>query len=216
MGGCACITNWYGYGKEKNMGLFKSKKQRQLERDIQVRQGIAQIKMQIKRLSQAEKGFIDKARRAKQIGAQTEYNMLKQEIRRAIAGRRQLERQVLILETAYDKKNIAESFSSFAKSMNSVSKSIAEVFGTMDLAKTQQEFEKSMAQAQNMEERMNVFLDMACNTMETMETSVDESLASDDEIDRMIEVEAVHKERVLDDEIARGIKDIERELGKEK
>ena len=138
------------------MGLFKSKEERRIERDIQVRQGIAQIRRQITALAKNEKEFLAKARRAKQIGAPDQISFLRQTLRRTMAGRLQMERQLLAIETAAQIKNQAESYSVFAKSMTAVSRSIGEVFGSTDLVRTQHDFEKAMAQAQTMEQRMKI------------------------------------------------------------
>ena len=198
------------------MGLFKSKEERRIERDIQVRQGIAQIRRQITALAKNEKEFLAKARRAKQIGAPDQISFLRQTLRRTMAGRLQMERQLLAIETAAQIKNQAESYSVFAKSMTAVSRSIGEVFGSTDLVRTQHDFEKAMAQAQTMEQRMNVFLDMTTETMGSMEASGGEELVSDDELDRLISADATQEERVMDDDIVRGLREIEKELGREK
>ena len=53
-------------------------------------------------------------------------------------------------------------------------------------------------------------------TMGSMEIAGGEDLVSDAELDRLISTEAAHEERAMDEDIARGLKEIERELGKEK
>ncbi len=189
------------------MPLFKSKEQRRIERDVQVRQGIAQIQRQIKALAKNEQGYLEKAKKARQLGAADQEAFLRQTLKRCIASRRQMERQLLSIETASQMKNQAESYAAFAKSMTAVSQSIAEVFGATDLTKTQQEFERAMVQAQTMEQRMAVFLDMTTETLGSMDVAGDD-LMSDAELDRLIA-----GERVLDKEVAAGLKQIERELG---
>ena len=196
------------------MALFKSKEQRRIERDIQVRQGIQQIKRQVKSLEKNEAGYLEKARRAKQMGSNDQLALLRQAVKRAISSRMMLERQLLNIETAAQMKNQAETFGAFAKSMNAVSAAISEVFGSMDLAKTQMDFEKAMVQAESMEQRMSVFLDMSTESIGNLDT-VDEGLTvSDDEIDRLLDAEAAHESRAMDDEIADGLKEIEKELGR--
>lgn len=198
------------------MGLFKSREERRIERDIQVRQGVASVKRQIANQTKNEKEYLVKARRAKQMGSMDQAVLLRQTLKRTIASRIQMERQLLAIETAAQMKNQAESYSAFAKSMTAVSRSIAEVFGATDLARTQQEFERAMAQAQSMEQRMAVFLDMTNETMGSMEIAGGEELVNDAELDRMISAEAAQEERGMDDDIARGLKEIERELSKDK
>jgi hypothetical protein len=191
------------------MGLFKSKEERRIERDIQVRQGVAQIRKQIKDLERNEKEFLDKARRARRIGSGEQLAFLKKAIRQTIAQRMGMERQLLAIETAAQVKNQAESFAAFAKSMNAVSRSISEVFGAVDMAKTQHDFESAMTKAHTLEERMNVFLDMTSDTVMSG-MAEDQEVISDEELDRLLESEQAKPE--MDADVARELERIEREL----
>ncbi len=197
------------------MGLFKSKEQRRIDRDIEVRKGLSQIKRHIRKLEKSEGQYLKKARRAKQLSSDQQLSFLKATLKKTAAQRRLMERQLLNIETALQIKNQAEAHAQFAKSINAVSVSIAEMFGTTDLAKTQTDFARAMAQAQSMEERMEIFLDLANETM-LGETESAEELVSDEEIDALIEAEVAQAEgEGIDKAISKGLKEIEKELGKE-
>jgi hypothetical protein len=89
------------------------------------------------------------------------------------------------------------------------------MFGSTDLAKTQSDFARAMAQAQSMEERMEIFLDLANETM-LGEAASSEELVTDEEIDALIEAEVAQSEGAgIDKAISKGLKEIEKELGKE-
>lgn len=197
------------------MGLFKSKEQRRIDRDIEIRKGISQIKRHIRKLEKSEGQYLKKARRAKQLSSDQQLAFLKATLKKTAAQRRLMERQLLNIETALQIKNQAEAHAQFAKSINAVSVSIAEMFGTTDLARTQADFARAMAQAQSMEERMEIFLDLANETM-LGETESAEELVSDEEIDALIESEVAQAEgEGIDKAISKGLKEIEKELGKE-
>lgn len=197
------------------MGLFKSKEQRRIDRDIEIRKGISQVKRHIRSLEKNEKDYLKKARRAKQLGSDQQLSFLKATLKKTAAQKRLMERQLLNIETALQIKNQAEAHGQFAKSINAVSGAIAEAFGSTDLAKTQAEFARAMAQAQSMEERMEIFLDLANETMLGEATSAEE-LVTDEEIDSLIEAEVAQTEgEGIDKAISKGLKEIEKELGKE-
>ena len=198
------------------MGLFKSADDRRLERELEARKGINLIRRNIRELERNEKKYIDKAKRALQMGSDDQLNFIKQTIKRTAVQRRAMERQLLNIETAMQIKNQAEAHGQFAKSMNAVSMAIGEMFGATDLKETQQEFEKAMMKAQSLEEQMDIFLDMSSNAMFGYEGSGDE-LVTDSEIDRMIEDEVMEEESSseLDDAISDGLQDVRKELGKE-
>jgi len=195
------------------MSLFKSKAERKIERDIQVRQGISQIRRQIKNLEQNEKEWIEKARRAKRLGSDSQLALIKRTIRQTISQRMMMDRQLLAIETASQMKSQAESHASFAKAMAAVSTAIGEVFGTVDLTRTQKNFEMAIAKAESMEERMNILLDMTEGSMSAGAEGVDEGIILDEEIDRLIDSESEGGgRRRLSPEIEKELAEIEREL----
>lgn len=197
------------------MGLFKSKEERRIERNIDVRKAVTQIRRQIKGSEKYEATYVAQAKRARKLGSTNQYEFLKKAIKKTATIKIRLERQVLALESAMQIKEQAEGHFEFAKAMNALSKSIAEVFGSMDMAKTQVNFEKAMAQASNLEERMDTFLEMTSESMFDYEGSTEGELVSDKDIEKMLEEEVEHEERGADDDdIAGDIEKIEKEIDK--
>lgn len=167
------------------MNLFKSQAQRQLERDMDIRRGIQSIRRNLRNLEKSVADYRAKAVRAKQIESGEQLRVLKDAIRRSLAQMRLQERQLLAVETALQMKSQAEATQQFVVSMQAVSKSIAASFGGADLGRTLGDYEKALAQARDMEERMNLFLDTSADLM-AAEGSADD-LVSAGEIDRMID-----------------------------
>lgn len=198
------------------MGLFKSKEEKRIEWEIQVRKGLGRIKRQIKNLEKNESGYIEKAKRAKSMGADDQFQFLKQTLKKTAVQRRLLERQLLNLETAAQIKDQVEANASFADAMGALAKSINQQFGAVDLAKTQANFEKAMVQAETMEERISLFMDMSAESMLGYEGDTDE-LVSEDEIERMLSEEAAAEEAGRQDaEIAEGLKAVREEIEKDR
>ncbi|MFN0056877.1 MAG: hypothetical protein ACKVX7_00340 [Planctomycetota bacterium] len=195
------------------MALFKSREERRIEREIEVRKGVNLIRRNIRNLERNETDYLQKAKRAHQLGSQQQAAFLKQTLKRTTAQRRMMERQLLSIETAVQIKNQAESHAQFARAMNAVSRGIAEAFGNTDLVATQRDFEQAMAKAQSMEERMDVFLDMTSGAMNGYEGAGDE-VVTDAEIDRMVADEVLAEESTgeLDQNIQQGLADVRQEL----
>jgi len=199
------------------MSLFKSKEERRIERNIQVRKALTQIRRQLKANEKYELDYIEKAKRARKLGWTNQYEFLKKAIKKTATIKIRLERQLLALESATQLKDQAEGHYDFAKAMNAFSKSIAEVFGSTDMAKTQVNFEKAMSKAESIEERMDAFLETTSESMFGYEGSSEEELVSDRDIEKMLEEEVAHEERKgMDDQIDKDIADIEEELNKER
>ncbi len=199
------------------MGIFKSKEERRIERDIEVRKGVNSLKRNIRELFKHERSYVEKAKRAKKIGDKDQYEFLKRQLKKTAAQRRMRERQMLSIETAVQIKDQAESDGDFARSMGSVAKAISEVYGSVDFAKTQKNFEKAMMQAETLQQQMEIFLEMTQEHVMSGEVEGENELVSDAEIDKMLDEEVVHEEGgSVDKDIEKSMKDIQDELEREK
>ncbi|MCH8805257.1 MAG: hypothetical protein IH986_04130 [Planctomycetes bacterium] len=171
------------------MGLFKSKEERRIERDIKIRQGIRRIQKSISEQNKFQDEFVKNARHAKQIGDMASYQFIRNSLKKTATIKKLLERQHLAVKNALLIKRQAEAAADFAGAMSIMAQEIGRLYGEADLTKTQMDWEKAMAQSQTMGERMDMFLD---GIEDTAASDVSESTVeaiSDDEIDRMIEAE---------------------------
>ena len=196
------------------MGLFKSKQERQIERTILIRKTLGMFAGQIKKLKTQEDGYITSARQAKQAGATQQVALAKKALKATMVQRRRLDHQMLTLKIAIQMKDQAEAHAQFAKALSSVSKSIADMFGSVDMTATQKDFELAMGKAQNMEQRVDMFL--SCSN-ESIFGEVDDTgeLVSDVEIDKLLDFEAAADDATADADIEAGLKEIQNELAKE-
>ena len=200
------------------MGMFKSKEEKRIERDIEVRKGVNSLKRNIRDLAKHEFSYIAKAKKAKKIGDNSQYDFLKRQLKKTAGQRRMRERQLLSIETAVQIKNQAESDADFAKSMGAVAKAVSEVYGSVDFAKTQKNFEKAMMQADTLQQQMEIFLEMTQEHVMSGEVEGEDQVVSDAEIDKMLNEEVEHEESSgsLDKDIEKGLKDIHDELDRER
>jgi len=200
------------------MGMFKSKEEKRIERDIEVRKGVNSLKRNIRDLAKHESSYILKAKKAKKIGDSSQYEFLKRQLKKTAGQRRMRERQLLSIETAVQIKNQAESDADFAKSMGAVAKAVSEVYGSVDFAKTQKNFEKAMMQADTLQQQMEIFLEMTQEHVMSGEVEGEDQVVSDAEIDKMLNEEVEHEESSgsLDKDIEKGLKDIHDELDRER
>ncbi len=181
------------------MGLFKSKDERRIERDIRIRQGIRRIEKSIAEQNKFTDEFVRNARHARQIGDMSQYQFIRNSLKKTATIKKLLERQLLAVKNALLIKRQAEASADFASSMALMASEVSRMYGDADLVKTQTDWEKAMMQSQSMEERMQMFLesieqgaaaDISAQSMEAI---------SDDEIDRMIAAEE-QVEKARDDQ----------------
>ena len=178
------------------MGLFKSKDERRIEREMKIRGGMRAIERSIRQQEKFADDFIKNARRARQIGDEGQYQFIRNALKKTAAVKKMLERQLLAIKNAMLIQQQAAASQQFAESMALMAREIGRVFGEMDLTKTQAQWERAVAQAGSMEERMEIFLEsMEQSAIAGAPTSAKEELVSDEEIDRMIQADVLAAEK---------------------
>ncbi len=196
------------------MGLFKSKDERRIEREMKIRGGMRAIERSIRQQEKFADDFLTNARRAKQIGDEGQYQFIRNALKKTAAVKKMLERQLLAIRSAMLIQQQAAASQQFAESMAVMAREISRTFSEMDLTKTQAQWEQAVAQAGSMEERMEVFLDsMEQSAMSgaSMTSGTRGDLVTDDEIDRMINAELLASEK----QELRKLDELENEIAKE-
>lgn len=179
------------------MGLFKSKDERRVERDMKIRSGIRAIEKSIRQQEKFADDFIKNAQHAQKIGDKNQYLFVRGALKKTAAVKKMLERQLLSIKNALLIQQQAQASQQFAESMNLMAIEIGRTFSEMDLTKTQAQWERAVAQAGSIEERMDLFLD----SMEqgaisgSASLSSKEELVTDEEIDRMIQADVLAAEK---------------------
>ena len=179
------------------MGLFKSKDERRVEREMKIRQGLRSIEKSIRQQEKFSEDFIKNAQHARKIGDEQQYQFIRGALKKTAAVKKMLERQMLAIKNAMLINQQAQASREFAESMNLMAGEISKVFGELDLTKTQAQWERAVSQAGSMEERMELFLD----SMEqsaiagSSGTPANTALVTDEEIDRMIQADVLASEK---------------------
>lgn len=194
------------------MGLFKSKEERKIEREMRIRAGMRAIEKSIRQQEKFSADFIKNAQHAKKIGDEGQYQFIRNALKKTATVKKMLERQLLSIKNAMLIQQQAAASQEFAQSMNLMAQEIGRVFGEMDLTKTQAQWEKAVAQAGSMEERMEVFLDSMEQSAGQTVSSPNEAV-SDSEIDRMIMADVLAAEKQEMSKLDELESEIARELG---
>jgi hypothetical protein len=194
------------------MGLFKSKDERRVEREMKIRQGLRAIEKSIRQQEKFSEDFIRNARHAQQIGDQGQYQFIRSALKKTAAVKKMLERQLLAIKNAMLIQQQAAASQQFAESMTLMASEISRVFGEMDLTRTQAQWERAVSQAGSLEERMEIFLDsMEQSATSSAPDSGGMNVVSDEEIDRMIQADVLAAEKT---ELGK-LDELESEIAKE-
>jgi len=129
------------------MGLFKSKEERKIEREMKIRSGMRAIEKSIRQQEKFAEDFIKNAQHARKIGDNNQYLFIRGALKKTAAVKKMLERQLLAIKNAMLIQQQAAASQQFAESMGLMAREIGRTFGEMDLTKTQADWERAVAQA---------------------------------------------------------------------
>jgi hypothetical protein len=195
------------------MGLFKSKEERRIEREMKIRSGLRSIEKSIRQQEKFADDFIKNAQQARKIGDEQQYQFIRSALKKTATVKKMLERQLLAMKNAMLIQQQAQASQQFAESMQTMAVQISQVFAELDLTKTQADWERALSQAGTIEERMDVFLDSMEQSAISgaAPTAAKSELVSDDEIDRMIAADVLAAEK---QELSK-LDELESEIAKE-
>jgi len=197
-------------------GLFKGKQQRQLERDMAIQNVLDLHRRRVRDLNKHERGYCEKAIRAKRQGDKGNYQKLAKLLVQTMNERRRIESALLTFEALVQTKERIEGYGQFAKGLQSATKSISSVFKNIDLSKTVIDLNMAMGQAKQMDKAMSMVLDRVSDTAFEADYEGGEEAVSFEQIDSMISERAQMAEGEVDGKIDEMLDEIEKQLKKEK
>ncbi len=193
------------------MGLMKklkgkSQQEKDIEREIEYRKAKAKLKNYIGKVEELQRMVFDQGKQAAKLGDDKflkrqagKYLTLQDRVRKG-------QRMLLLMDEVRLQKEMVKVSGDFVSFAHGISESIFEGPDTEKIANMQMELEKSMAQAESIDEALSVALDMANEGILGSESFSESSM---DEIAKTMEGEVeTEEESVLDERISKGVKEV--------
>ena len=195
------------------MRLFKSRRQRELEVEIQVRQSKAKIQRFIQNARKVQQRYWNLGKQALRLGDREQFVQLAGALLRAREQANQWERYLLQLETLSVRREEVVATGEFIKGISAVTGSILQGANPDQIAAMQLKMEQALVKAQALEELMSVAMESSAGSVFGSEEFDEKKL---DEMARQMTSEARSEEgAAYDQRIAEGLKKIEDEMRKE-
>lgn len=183
--------------------LFKSKQKREMERSIAIQRALAMHRQQAKKLEQHERGYMEKAIRAKKAGDLVNFQRLCAMVAQTMNERRAIESQLLYFETMLQTRDKARLFQEFAVGMKAMTKSIGDAFAGINTTEIMNDLENAMQQSDRMESAMNLVLDRI-SANQSM-TTVSEGGLSAENVEKMLSEQVAFDASDVDRQIESGL-----------
>ena len=180
-------------------------------------QGVIDLhKRRVRDLNKHERGYCEKAIRAKRQGDKVNYDKLARMLVQTINERRRVESALLTFEALVQTKDKIESYGQFAKGLQAATKSISAVFKNVDMSKTVTDLNMAMARAQQMDRTMTMVLDRVSDSAFVGDYEGDEEAVDVSQIDSMLSERAQMEEGQVDGKIDQMLSEIESQFKKER
>ena len=143
--------------------LFRSKEEKQraveIERDVKLRSGKKQISAHINRQREMIPRLRGLARRALAMGDESRFRQIGKQLLWTEQDITRWEKYTLTLDLMEARRDQVRASASLVSTVRVMTDSMAELAGTTQVAQLQQELDRSLAQAESMDERITIMMD---------------------------------------------------------
>lgn len=188
----------------------EAKKEKEIQTKISIRKTLNNMKSQSAKFDSFKKDYIDKARKAALINNKQTYNLAKQGLRLCLSKQRFLDSMIANFEIALQMNEMNKVINEFVSGMNLISEEMKGITSSIDITKAQAAYDKALANNESQYEALDAFLKEAEGSIEAFNGN--DADVSEDELDKLINNEAVDSESDMDDEIDRKINAIRQKM----
>ena len=195
------------------MGLFKSRRKRELEAELQFKRSQKKIDQFISKLKKSEKKYWELAKKALALGDKRQFKEIGSAYLRVRNQIKRWEQYCLKLDMVKLKRDEMAMTGEFMQTMTDMAQSILQGANPEEIQVMQEKLEKAFVKVETVSDTMELVMDAGSESIMGGE-SVDENQLA--ELEKLASEEVGHVETTdLDAKISAGLKDIEAELKKE-
>jgi hypothetical protein len=194
------------------MGLFKSKKEKELEKKMVVKKAISTMNKQINDLEGKKKYYIEAAKKAKKLGLQAQANLAITGLKQTMVQQKRAQQMLLNFEIASQMKDVAEMTHGFLEGLSVLSKEMTRLTKSSDFERVQAEFELAMQGVETQSEQMDMYLTESQAQFSSQATSPDS--VSEAEVNSLID-DQIAQDELSDADIDAELEKLKKQIDKE-
>lgn len=192
------------------MGLFKSKRQKEMEKKMLVRRTMKNIQKYISDLQVQKQKAIEAAKQAKIQGSSQQYSLAVSALKTAMGQEKKAQEMLLNFEITLQMRDLTSMTSSFLKGMSVMSVEMKKITGDMNFAKVQKQFEDAMMGVEETTENIDMMLDNTDSSFSSIASG--NSNISDAEIEKLINFQAGESQMQMDNDIDSKLSELSKTL----
>ena len=185
--------------KEKEQRRIEEQKQKEVQTRIRIKQTLNKMKNQSSKLDEFKQSYIENAKKAALTGNTETYKMAKTGLKICLTKQKYLDQMIANFELSLQVADMNKVVTEFFSGINMLSEQMQEVTSGLDMSKAQLAYEKALANNESQYDALSAFLSTAGESIESINGS--ESSVSDEEIDKLISIQAADSVDAMDRDI---------------
>lgn len=197
--------------KKREEARLQAQKQKEVQTRMHIKQTLNKMKNQSNKLEDFKKSYIDQAKKSALNGNKETYNLAKTGLKICLTKQRCLDQMIANFELSLQVADMNKIVTEFFSGINELSEQMSAVTGGVDMAKAQSAYEKALANNESQYEALDAFLATAGESIESLNGS--DTSVTDEEIDKLISVQAADTLDSMDQDIERKISHLREKIG---
>lgn len=197
--------------KKREEARKEAQRQKESITRMHIKQTLSKMKNQSSKLDEFKKTYIDQAKKAALTGNKDTYALAKTGLKICLTKQRCLDQMIMNFELSLQVADMNKIVTEFIGGINELSDQMVAVTGGVDMAKAQVAYEKALANNESQYDALDAFLTTAGESIEALNGT--DTSVSDDEIDKLINIQAADTVDTMDRDIENKISQLREKIG---
>ena len=202
------MGNLFKKREEKRREL---KKQKEIQTRLHIKQALNKMKNQSNKFESFKQAYIENAKKAALTGNQETYNLAKTGLKICLSKQKCLDQMIANFELSLQVADMNKLVTDFFSGINLLSEQMQDVTCGLDMSKAQAAYEKALANNESQYDALDAFLTTTGESIEALNGS--DTSVSDEEIDKLINIQAADQVDAIDHEIENKISQLRERIG---
>lgn len=186
------------------------KKEQEIEAKIRIRKTLSSMKSQSAKLEKFKQDYITKAKKATLVGDTKTAELAKSGLKLCLSRQKVVDTMIANFEITMQINDMNKIVGNFVDGINVISEQMKNVTSGVDISKAQMAFEKAVANNEGQYQALDAFLESASDSIQSFD-GIDSNV-TDDEINALINNDAINDSANIDREIEAKINEIQAKL----
>lgn len=189
----------------------EAQRQKEIQTRLHIKQALNKMKNQSNKFESFKQTYIENAKKAALTGNQETYKLAKTGLKICLSKQKCLDQMIANFELSLQVADMNKLVTEFFSGLNLLSEQMQNVTCGVDMTKAQAAYEKALANNESQYDALDAFLTTTGESIEALNGS--DSSVSDEEIDKLINIQAADQVDSLDCEIDNKISQLRERIG---